>query len=72
MWKICQHTFSTMMQTFHDAPYVHMVKERESLWSIYKKYGAEISAPDSFAYFIEYNCPEHPDLIYPGQMIQFP
>lgn len=70
--EICRHTLSTMMQTFHAVPYVHVVKEGESLWRIYEKYSAQSPYPYSFGYFIDYNSFTNPNLIYPGQLIQFP
>lgn len=70
--EICRHTLSTMMQTFHAAPYVHVVKEGESLWSIYDKYITEAPYLYPFTYFIDYNFQNNPNLIYPGQIVRFP
>ncbi len=38
--EICRQTMSTMMQTFHASPYAHVVKEGESLRTIYKQHMA--------------------------------
>ncbi len=35
----CRHVLSVMMQTFRESDYVHVVREGENMWKIYKQHG---------------------------------
>ncbi len=70
--EIPEHTLSVMMETFHGVPYMHCVKEGETLWTLYEKYGGACDIPvEPFQSFVEVNGGSNPDLIYPGQYVLF-
>lgn len=66
----CLHTLDVMRLTFHEIPYVHIVKEGESLWSIYLDYGKGCLPYHSFGTFVKSLSLANPDRIYPGQEIR--
>lgn len=70
--EIPEHTLSVMMETFHGVPYMHCVKEGETLWRLYEKYEGTCEIPaEPFQSFVEINGGSNPDLIYPGQYVLF-
>ena len=68
----CRHVLSVMMQTFRESDYVHVVREGENMWKIYKQHGKGNAWKYDFPSFIEYNHLNNPDLIYPDQNIRVP
>lgn len=70
----CRHVLSGIMQTFHGVPYVHTVKEGETLYTIAEKYR---SSENDCRLFLQYdgeeNRPfENPDIIRSGQQVIVP
>lgn len=72
----CNHTLSGMMQTFQGVPYLHIVKEGESLAKIAEKYqGTQKGYPwlkrydDGTDEAVPF---ENQNLIYPGQKVWVP
>ncbi len=72
----CRNTFFAMMQTFHGMPYLHVVREGESLSRIAGKYcGTQETYPQIMRYDETSGSTvpfENPDLIYPGQKVVLP
>ena len=67
--ELCRHTLDVMRKTFHEIPYVHIVKQGESLWSIYLEYGNGYPPYRDFGAFVKSLSLADPDRIYPGQRI---
>lgn len=74
--SVCEHILSGMMQTFQGVPYLHVVKEGESLSKIAEKYmGTQEGYPrlkrydDTSGGKVPF---ENQNLIYPGQKIWMP
>lgn len=72
----CSHILSGMMQTFQGVPYLHVVKEGESLAKIAEKYqGSQEGYPwmERYDDGTERTVPfEDQNLIYPGQKVWMP
>lgn len=71
----CEYVLSGMMQTFRGVPYIHIVKEGESLSKIAEQYmSLGQSAYTKLRLYdgMEGVPFENPDLIYPGQKVLLP
>ena len=74
--SVCEHILSGMMQTFQGVPYLHVVKEGESLSKIAEKYMGTQEGYPRLKRYDDTSGGEVPfknqNLIYPGQKIWMP
>jgi len=72
----CHHVLSGMMQTFRGVPYLHVVKEGESLAKIAEKYAGTQSVYPRMCLYDDREKDTkvftNPDMIYPGQKVTVP
>ena len=65
----CWNAMSVFMQTFHANPYVHCVKEGETLYGIA---GTYLGDGDNYPRLADINGLADPDFIYKGQWLEIP
>ena len=74
--ETCYHILSGMMQTFQGVPYLHVVKEGESLAKIAERYSGVQSNYVQMRLYDEKDGSmidfDNPDRIYPGQKVSVP